>query len=62
MMAFDGLTHGIVVQAAQWVVADSRITTHVYVTDDSMVHLDPLLDAPGHNRFLSTVAAFLKSN
>lgn len=57
-----GLTHGTVVQAAKWVVADSRITTHVYVTDDSMVHLDPVLDAPGHNRFLSTVAAFLKRN
>ncbi|MDE2449452.1 MAG: alpha/beta hydrolase, partial [Gammaproteobacteria bacterium] len=61
LYAFEtGLTHGTVVQAAKWVVADSKITTHVYVTDDSMVHLDPLLDAPRHNPFLTTVTAFLQ--
>lgn len=61
LYAFEtGLTHGTVVQAAKWMVADSKITTHVYVTDDSMVHLDPLLDAPGHNPFLTTVTAFLQ--
>lgn len=54
-----GLTHGTVVQAAKWVVAQSKITRYAYVTDDSMVHLDPLLDAPGHNRFLSTLTDFL---
>lgn len=54
-----GLTHGTVVQAARWVVANSRIGDHVFVTDDSMMHLDPLLDAPGRNLFLSTVAKFL---
>lgn len=55
-----GLTHGTVVAAAKWVVANSRIKDHVYVTDDSMEHLDPMLDAPGHNRFLTTVAEFLR--
>lgn len=63
LYAFEtGLTHGTVVQAAKWVVADSKIATHVYVTDDSMVHLDPLLDAPGRNLFLGTVATFLRKN
>ena len=55
-----GLTHGTVVQAAQWVVANSRIKDHVYVTDGSMEHLDPMFDAPGRNMFLSTVAGFLR--
>ena len=54
-----GLTHGTVVAAAKWVVANSRIKEHVYVTDDTMLHLDPLLDAPPRNMFLSTVAQFL---
>lgn len=57
-----GLTHGTVVQAAKWVVANSRIKDHVYVTDDSMVHLDPMFDAPGRNMFLSTVTAFLRQH
>lgn len=55
-----GLTHGTVVKAAKWIVANSRIGEHVYVTDDSMMHLDPMFDAPGRNRFLTTVARFLK--
>lgn len=55
-----GLTHGSVVDAAKWVVANSRIKDHVYVTDDSMMHLDPMLDAPGRNTFLTTVARFLR--
>lgn len=54
-----GLTHGTVVAAAKWVVANSRIREHVYVTDDTMLHLDPLLDAPRRNTFLTTVARFL---
>src|SRR5581483_3730092 len=37
-----GLTHGTVVTAAKWVVANSRIKDHVYVTDASMMHLDPM--------------------
>ncbi len=56
-----GLTHGTVVQAAQWLVASSRIKDPVYVTDDSMVHLDPMFDAPEHNRFLLTLVDFLQS-
>jgi hypothetical protein len=32
------------------------------VTDDAMVHLDPLLDAPPRNRFLTTVAQFLRKH
>lgn len=55
-----GITHGTVVEAAKWVVANSRIKEHVYVTDDSMVHLDPMFDAPGRNTFLTTVARFLR--
>jgi hypothetical protein len=55
-----GLTHGTVVAAARWVVGHSRIADHVYVTDDSMMHLDPLFDAPGRNTFFTTVAKFLR--
>lgn len=54
-----GITHGTVVKAAEWMVANSRIKDHVYVTDDSMAHLDAMFDASGHNVFLSTVATFL---
>lgn len=54
-----GLTHGTVVEAARWVVGHSRISDHVYVTDNSMMHLDPMFDAPGRNSFFSTVAQFL---
>jgi len=57
-----GLTHGTVVQAARWVVANSRIRDHDFVTDDSMMHLDPMLDAPGRNLFLSTLAKFLRNH
>lgn len=57
-----GLTHGTVVQAAQWVVANSKIKDPVYVSDASMVHLDPVFDAPWHNRFLLTLADFLRSD
>ncbi len=55
-----GLTHGSVEQAGRWVAANSRIRTAVYVTDARMTHLDPLLAAPGRNRFLETVGAFLE--
>ncbi|HZT02942.1 MAG TPA: hypothetical protein VFA39_11815 [Steroidobacteraceae bacterium] len=55
-----GLTHGTVVTAAKWVVANSRIKDHVYVTDASMMHLDPMFDSPGRNAFLRTVADFLR--
>lgn len=55
-----GLTHGTVVSSAQWVVANSKIQKAVYVTDDSMVHLDPLFDRPDHNKFLQTLIAFLR--
>ena len=57
-----GLTHGTVVAAAKWVVANSRVKDPVYVTDGAMLHLDPLLDAPRHNMFLTTVAQFLRTH
>lgn len=61
MFVFEtGLTHGTVVSSAKWVEAHSEITQSVYVTDETMSHLDPLLDAPGTNKFLTTVIAFLK--
>jgi len=53
------ITHGTVISAAQWVVANSKISKSVYVTDDSMSHLDPLFDAPPNNKFLQTVTTFL---
>lgn len=57
-----GLTHGTVVASAKWVVAHSRITGAVYAGDDSMAHLDPLLDSPARNQFLSSVIEFLRDN
>jgi len=57
-----GLTHGTVVAAAKWVVANSRIKEPVYVTDAAMLHLDPLFDAPPRNMFLTTVAQFLRKH
>lgn len=57
-----GLTHGTVNAAARWVVAHSSIRRAVYVTDDSMMHLDPLFDAPAKNRFLPTLASFIRGN
>jgi hypothetical protein len=54
------ITHGTVVSAAQWVVANSKIQKTAYVTDDSMAHLDPLLDRADHNKFLQTVVTFLQ--
>jgi pimeloyl-ACP methyl ester carboxylesterase len=54
-----GITHGSIVEAAKWVVANSRITRAVYVSDDTMAHIDPLLDQPGQNRFLTTVVEFI---
>ncbi|MFI4920975.1 MAG: alpha/beta hydrolase [Gammaproteobacteria bacterium] len=55
-----GLTHGTVISAAQWVVANSKIRKAVYVTDDSMVHLDPMFDRPERNKFLQTLVMFLQ--
>jgi hypothetical protein len=47
---------------SKWAVVNSRIKAHVYMTDDTMLHLDPLLDASPGNTFLSTVAEFLKKH
>jgi hypothetical protein len=57
-----GLTHGTVVEAAKWLVANSKIKDPVYVTDASMVHLDPLFDAPERNNFLRTLVEFLRAD
>jgi pimeloyl-ACP methyl ester carboxylesterase len=56
-----GLTHGTVIEAAQWVVANSRIPKTTYVTDVSMAHLDPLFDSPSKNKFLTTVEDFIRA-
>jgi hypothetical protein len=57
-----GITHGTVVSSGQWVVAISKIRRVVYVTDDSMAHLDPLYDRPDHNKFLQTLVKFLQES
>lgn len=63
LYAFEtGLTHGTVNSAARWVVAHSRIKRAVYVTDNSMMHLDPLFDTPSENRFLKTLVRFIRRN
>lgn len=62
LYAFEtGLTHGSVNAAAHWLVAHSRINDAIYVTDDSMMHLDPLLDTSSRNRFLTTLVRFVKA-
>jgi pimeloyl-ACP methyl ester carboxylesterase len=55
-----GLTHGTVVESTKWVVAHSKIARTAYVGDDTMSHLDPLLDVPAKNKFLSSVVEFLR--
>ena len=57
-----GITHGTVVSSSQWVVANSKIQKVVYVTDDSMAHLDPLYDRPDRNKFLQTLVKFLQDS
>lgn len=57
-----GITHGTVIESAKWVVAQSKIQTSVYVSDETMSHLDPLFDSPGQNKFLETVVKFLQDN
>jgi len=54
-----GLTHGTANAAAQWVVAQSRITAATYAGNDAMTHLDPLFASPDRNTFLHTVTPFL---
>lgn len=61
LYAFEtGITHGSVIEAAKWVVSRSKIKKETYSWDHAMAHLDPLYDAPQKNRFLSTVADYLK--
>lgn len=57
-----GITHGTVIESAKWVVVQSKIHSSVYVSDETMAHLDPLFDAPGKNKFLETVVEFLAHN
>lgn len=57
-----GITHGTVISSSQWVVANSKIPKVVYVTDDSMAHLDPLYDRPDRNKFIQTLVNFLQES
>lgn len=54
-----GLTHGTVIVSARWVVAHSKITRTDYQADNSMTHLEPLVDPPNKNHLIDTIAPFL---
>ena len=54
------LTDGDVARGARRLVRMSRIRTARVVDDRKAAHLDPLSAAPGRNRFLRTVAPFLR--
>ena len=54
------LTKGAVARGARRLVKMSKIGTARVVDDRSAAHLDPLAAAPGRNRFLKTVAPFLR--
>jgi hypothetical protein len=54
------LTRGAVARGARRLVRRSRIGTARVVDDRTTAHLDPLVAAPGRNRFLKTVVPFLR--
>lgn len=61
LYAFEtGITHGSVLEAAKWVVSNSKVRKTTYSWDHSMAHLDPLYDVPEKNRFLRSVVDYLK--
>ena len=47
-------------RGARRLVTMSKIGTAQVVDDRSAAHLDPLVASPGRNRFLKTVAPFLR--
>ena len=52
-------SNGTVTSSAQWVVANSRIPSASYASDDGMDHLDPLFAATENNTATRTLAEFL---
>jgi len=54
------LSQGGVLRAARQLVRESQISQYQLVSDESMGHLDPLGDVPGHNTFIETVVPFLR--
>jgi len=49
-----------VLRAARQLIRESQISQYRFVSDESMGHLDPLGDVPGHNSFIETVVPFLR--
>jgi hypothetical protein len=54
------LSQGGVLRAARQLIRESQISQYRLVSDESMGHLDPLGDVPGHNSFIETVVPFLR--
>jgi len=54
------LTRGAVARGARRLVKRSKIGSARVVDDRTTAHLDPLVAAPGKNRFLKTVVPFLR--
>lgn len=52
-------SNGTVLSSAEWVVANSRIPSASYATDDGMDHLDPLFAATDKNTATQTMTEFL---
>jgi hypothetical protein len=50
------------VRSGHWLMANSKIRKIVYVTDDSMAHLDPQFDGFEHNKFILTPVTFLRES
>jgi hypothetical protein len=48
------------VRGSRRFVQRSRVPRHTFVSEPSLGHLDPLLDNPEHNPFLTTVVPFLQ--
>jgi hypothetical protein len=55
-----GLSAGGVLRGARRLMRESKIRRATLVSDQQMGHVDPLIDFPGHNRFLDTVVPFLR--
>ncbi|WP_202919286.1 hypothetical protein [Saccharothrix deserti] len=60
LYAFEtSASQGTVVSSTKWVVANSRVPSATYQTDNGMNHLDPLFASTSSNTFTHTVVPFL---
>jgi pimeloyl-ACP methyl ester carboxylesterase len=57
----SGITKGGVLRGVRRLIGSSRITHYVLAGDQAMGHVDPLVDVPERNYFVTTVVPFLRA-